>query len=76
MLMKLGIVAAVGYGIYRYAKTNPDKAKAYLGRGSGTGRVGSDDYASPYSPRDDLTGVPGIGHSGIAAQANRTPHLS
>lgn len=75
MLLKLGIVAAVGYGIYRYATTNSDMAMAYSGGESGTGRVDSDDYATPYSASDDLTGIPGIGSSNIAAQGSRTPHL-
>ena len=75
MLLKLGIFAAVGYGIYRYVTTSPELAKAYSGGESGTGSVDLDDYASAYSPPNDLTGVPGIRPSSIAEQASGTSHL-
>ena len=72
MLLKLGIAAAVGYGIYRYATTNPESAKAYSGGEFGTGKVDPHDYAS----HNDLTGVPGVSPSSTGLQPSHTSHMS
>lgn len=75
MLLKLGIVAAVGYGIYRYATTNPNMAKAYSGGESGIGAMDPHDHDSRYSPPNELSGVPGVGSTNMHEKARQPSHL-
>lgn len=74
MLMKLGIVSAIGYGIYRYAMSNPKLASAFSSGGeTGGGTVRPYDRANSYSPSDNLTSASGMASAGHPARPGMPP---
>jgi hypothetical protein len=76
MLLKLGIVSAIGYGIYRYAMSNQKLASAFSSGETGGGTVRPHHQPNPYSPADDnLTGARGTGQSSDAAMTNVPPAI-
>lgn len=73
MLLKLGIVSAIGYGIYRYAMSNPKLASAFSSGETGGGTVRPHNQPSPYPATDNFIGTAGISPARDTATTTMPP---